>query len=285
MQPIDTVAIVGVGLIGGSIGLALRRRGLARHVVGIGHREDSLRVALDRGAVTRTTLELAEGVAEAEWVVVCTPVARIARDVRAAADHCRPGAIITDAGSTKAKIVEQVGNALPRGVRFIGSHPLAGGERSGPAAADADLFADRLVVLTPSALTAADDVVRVSQFWQALGARLMTMTADDHDRLLASSSHLPHLVAAVLAAATPEEAISLTATGWADSTRIAAGDPELWRQIFASNRASVLKSLRNFEDVLADIRAALQAGDDQRVLEILRAGQDRRRQADRSGNA
>lgn len=285
MQPLDTVAIVGVGLIGGSIGLALRRRGLARHVVGIGHREESLRVALDRGAVTRTTLELAEGVAEAEWVVVCTPVARIARDVRAAADHCRPGAIITDAGSTKAKIVEQVGNALPRGVRFIGSHPLAGGERSGPAAADADLFADRLVVLTPSASTAADDVARVSQFWQALGARLMMMTAEDHDRLLASSSHLPHLVAAVLAATTPEEAIPLAATGWADSTRIAAGDPELWRQIFASNRASVLKSLRNFEDVLADMRDSLQVGDDQRVFEILHAGQDRRRQADRSENA
>lgn len=282
---LDTVAIVGVGLIGGSIGLALRRRGLARQVIGIGHRAESLRVALHRGAVTRTTLDLAEGVADAEWVVVCTPVAHIAGDVRAAAEHCRPGAIITDAGSTKAQIVEQVGSPLPRGVRFVGSHPLAGGERSGPAAADAELFVDRLVVVTPTESTATVDVARVSEFWQALGARRVTMTVNEHDRLLASASHLPHLVAAVLAAATPEEALPLTATGWADSTRIASGDPELWRQILASNRASVLKSLRQFDDVLAAIRDALQAGDDERVFEILRGAQERRQQADRAKTA
>lgn len=280
MQRIDTVAIVGVGLIGGSLGLAIRRRGLARQVVGIGRRAETLRIALDRGAVTRTTLDLADGVADADWIVVCTPVAQIAGDVRTAAEHCPQRAIVTDVGSTKAEIVEQVSAPLPRGVRFVGGHPLAGGERNGPAAAHADLFVDRLVVLTPSDSAASEEVTAVSEFWQALGARIVTMTAQEHDRLLASASHLPHLVAAVLAAATPEEALPLTASGWADSTRIASGDPELWRQIFASNRASLLASLRRFEDALAGIRDALQGGDDQRLFEILRAARERRQQAD-----
>ncbi|HVA50466.1 MAG TPA: prephenate dehydrogenase [Pirellulales bacterium] len=276
MHALDTVAIVGVGLIGGSIGLALRKRGLATEIVGIGRRAESLRVAQERGAVTRATLDLDEGVADAGWVVVCTPVGRIADDVRAAAQSCRPGALITDAGSTKAEIVERVGLALPRGVRFIGSHPLAGSERSGAAAADADLFVDRLVVLTPEPTSLAGDVRMLSEFWTALGARVATMPAVEHDRLIAAASHLPHLVAAALAVATPDEALPLTATGWADSTRIASGDPELWRQIFASNRSSLLASLTRFEELLAGLRTALDAGDDQAVLEILRAAKQRR---------
>lgn len=276
MQQFDSVAILGVGLIGGSIGLALRHRALASRVVGIGRREESLRVARAMGAVTHTTLNLAEGVADADLVIVCTPVGRIADDVRATAKICRSGALITDVGSTKAEIVAGVGSCLPSGVRFIGSHPLAGSERNGPEAAQADLFVDRVVVVTPDKTTAADSLAALSDFWIELGARVMCMSAVAHDRALAATSHLPHLVAAALAIATPEESLELTASGWADCTRVASGDPELWRQIFFSNRPSLLATLARFEELLATLRTAIERGDDASLLEILAAAKKRR---------
>ena len=276
MSRFNTVAIVGVGLIGGSIGLALRRRGLASQVIGIGHRAESLRVAQERGAVTQTTLDVATGVAAADLVIVCTPVGRVADDVRTASANCRAGALITDVGSTKAEIVAAVAGCLPRSVGFIGSHPLAGSERSGPAAAEADLFVDRVVVITPDDAARADDVQSLSDFWTGLGARVVRMSAAEHDRGLAATSHLPHLVAAALALATPVEVLQLTASGWADTTRVASGDPELWRQIFASNRAALLLALMRFDETLAGLRAAIERRDDDEVRQILAEAKQRR---------
>ncbi|HET6882847.1 MAG TPA: prephenate dehydrogenase/arogenate dehydrogenase family protein [Pirellulales bacterium] len=272
----DTIAILGVGLIGGSIGLAVLRRGLASRVIGVGRRIEGLRMALEMGAITSFTLAPAEGVAEADLVVVCTPVGRIADDVRTVARHCRSGTLITDVGSTKGAIVAEVGGSLPGGVQFIGSHPLAGSERSGAAAAEVDLFVDRVVVLTPSAATQSEDLERLGDFWRSLGARVVTMSAEEHDRALAITSHLPHLVASALAASTPQELLQLTATGWADTTRIAAGDADLWRQIFASNRDSLLASLSSFEQQLASFRAALEGRDDDGLVELLAAAKRRR---------
>jgi prephenate dehydrogenase len=276
MPRFNTVAILGVGLIGGSIGLALRRRGLASRVIGIGHRAESLRVAEERGAVTQTTLDVAAGVAEADLVIVCTPVGRVGDDVRAAAAHCRAGALITDVGSTKAEIVAAVAGFLPPRVAFIGSHPLAGSERSGPAAAEAELFVNRVVVVTPDDTARPDDVQALTDFWASLGARVLRMSAADHDRALAATSHLPHLVAAALALATPAEILQLTASGWADTTRIASGDPELWRQIFASNRAALLAALARFDEILAGLRGALAQRDDDEVQHILAKAKQRR---------
>lgn len=272
----DTIAILGVGLIGGSIGLAVLRRGLASRVIGIGRRIENLRVAFKMGAITSFTLVPAEGVAEADLVVVCTPVGRIADDVHTVARHCRPGTLITDVGSTKGAIVAEVGGSLPGDVRFIGSHPLAGSERSGAAAAEADLFVDRVVVVTPDAATQSEDRQRLSDFWRSLGARVVQMSAEEHDRALAITSHLPHLVASALAASTPQELLQLTATGWADATRIASGDPELWRQIFASNRDSILASLSGFEQQLVAFRRALEERDDNGLVELLAAAKRRR---------
>jgi prephenate dehydrogenase len=274
--PFDTVAILGVGLIGGSIGLALRRRGLARRVIGIGRRAESLRVALDLGAVTCSTLMPQEGVAEADLVVVCTPVGRIVEDVLALAQHCQQGTLITDVGSTKAAIVVELAGSLPQGVQFIGSHPLAGSERSGAAAAEADLFLDRVVIVTPEATTPADRLQALGDFWHSLGARVVQMSADEHDRALAATSHLPHLVASALAVATPEELLGLTATGWADSTRIASGDPDLWRQIFFSNRDSLLDSLARFEEQLVAFRQAIDNRDAEVLVELLTEAKRRR---------
>ena len=276
MREFNTVAILGVGLIGGSIGLGLRRRGLASRVIGIGYREQSLRVAKDIGAVSETTLHLAEGVAQADLVIVCTPVGRIADDVRAAAASCRRGALITDVGSTKAQIVADVVAALPDDVRFIGGHPLAGSERRGAAAADADLFVGRVVVLTPDKKSRHEDLSALKEFWEGLDAHVRCMSADDHDRALAATSHLPHLLAAALALATPDELLELTATGWADGTRVASGDPELWRQIFASNRNGLLAALSQFDASLAALRAAIERGDGDALSKLLTTAKQRR---------
>lgn len=278
MKHWNTVAIVGVGLIGGSIGLGLRRRGLAREVVGVGRRPESLRTAQQLGAVDRTTLDRSEAVAEAELVVVCTPVGRIAADVRAAAAVSRKQALITDVGSTKAQIVAELDGALPGGARFVGSHPLAGSEKNGPAAADADLFVDRTVVVTPIDSTREDDLAAIGDLWASLGARVVKLSPADHDRALAATSHLPHLVAAALAATTSPDDLPLTASGWADTTRIASGDPDLWTQIFLSNQAQVLAALGRYQDSIGQLRRAIESGDDGDLVRLLAEAKIRRDQ-------
>jgi len=269
MKHFKSVAIVGVGLIGGSIGLALRQRGLADTVIGIGRRQATLRTARRVGAVSNTTVDLAKGVADAELIVVCTPVGRIVEDVRRAAEHCREGTLITDAGSTKHTIVEALDNQLPRGCRFLGSHPLAGGEKTGPAHAEADLFEGRIALLTPTRNTRAEDFDTLEGFWSALGSVVVQMPPDEHDRALALTSHLPHLAAAALAALLPERYFRLTGTGVLDTTRIAAGDPVLWSQVFLHNRQNVLAALGQLDKGLAALRAAIEANDAATLEQLL----------------
>ncbi|MCC6494095.1 MAG: prephenate dehydrogenase/arogenate dehydrogenase family protein [Pirellulales bacterium] len=268
-MPLKRVAIVGVGLIGGSVGLALRERRLAEDVVGIGRRSVSLEKAKRRGAVDWTTTNLVEGVTDAEVVIVCTPVAAIA-DTVAAVANTAPRATITDAGSTKAEIcrevrrvmsAEVVGGTRPPAPRFIGSHPLAGDHRTGPEYARADLLEGRVVVVTPEDSTLPGLVERISDFWASLGASVELLSPEEHDRALAATSHLPHLIAAALAASTPEEWLRLAARGWGDTTRIAAADSQLWTQIFLQNRTAVLDALRRFEHRLSVFDEALADGD------------------------
>ncbi|HEX3870818.1 MAG TPA: prephenate dehydrogenase/arogenate dehydrogenase family protein [Pirellulales bacterium] len=283
MKTWNRVAIVGVGLIGGSIGIDLLRRGLARHVVGIGRRRETLDAAQDVGAVSSTTLDLAEGVRDAELVVVCTPVGRIVDDVRAAAAAARLGTLVTDAGSTKATIVSALEGTLPAGVKFVGSHPLAGGEKNGPRAAVADLFVDRVVVVTPTPSSRENDTRAVSELWSSLGARVMTMSPEEHDRIVAATSHLPHLLASALAACTDQSDLSLAASGWLDTTRVASGDSALWQQIFKANRENVLAALTKFEHTLKKLREAIEADDD-RTLETLLGDAKRLRDRMQSGS-
>ncbi len=169
MKQLDTVAIVGVGLIGGSIGLALRQRNLAKNVVGIGRQQAILRVARRVGAITHTTIDLNKGVAEADLVVVCTPAGRIVEHVRQAAQHCPERTLLTDVGSAKQAIVEALDGGLARGCRFLGGHPLAGSEKTGANNASADLFEGRVAILTPTKNTRAEDFDLLEEFWQSLG--------------------------------------------------------------------------------------------------------------------
>jgi len=276
MSLCDKIAIIGVGLIGGSIGLALRERRLANEIVGIGRRESSLKVAEQAGAVTTTTTDLAYGVKDARLIVVCTPVGTIVEHVYTAAKACPAGSIITDAGSTKAEIVAALDGKLDRGIAFIGSHPLAGSEKSGPDAADAELFVDRVVITTPTEKTTSAHLNTVDEFWAALGAQVRHMTPQEHDQCVAAVSHFPHVVASALAAVTPDNFLPFAATGWKDTTRIASGDVQLWQQILSQNPDHVLKSLDKFEEWLARFRSALAKGDSSQLTKLLEAGKQSR---------
>ncbi len=276
MKVLKNVAIVGVGLIGGSIGLALRERKLAETVVGIGRRQGTLRIARRAGAVTNTTIDLAKGVAEAELVILCSPVGLIVEHARIAAQHAPEGTLITDTGSTKQRIVEALDTGLSRSCRFLGGHPLAGSEKSGPSYARPDLFDGRVAILTPTMNTHAHDYDLLEEFWQALGAVVVKMPADEHDRILAMISHLPHLSAAMLAATMPEQYLRLGGSGLRDATRLAAGSPELWRQIMAENRENILDALEQYGRKLADFHGALRDEKYERLEELLQEGKRNR---------
>ena len=266
--------------------MGLRSRGLAEKIIGIGRRQESLRTARRVGAVDNTTIDLAKGVASADLVIVCTPVGRVAEDIRQVAEHCPKGTLITDAGSTKATIVEacspvytqdgKPNGGLPRGCRYLGSHPLAGGEKIGPAHANADLLEGRIVVVTPTRSTLAEDFDFLEDFWTSLGAMVVKMSAEEHDRAAAVTSHLPHAVAAVLACSVPEEYFRLIGTGFLDTTRIAAGGTEIWKQIFALNRDNVLQALSSFSRNLASLETAIRNGDEAMMERILTLAKNNR---------
>jgi prephenate dehydrogenase len=269
---VSTLAVVGVGLIGGSIGLAARRRGIAGRVVGADRDATVRDHALAAGIVDEVWDDPAAAARGADLVVVCTPVDHIPAGILAAAAACRLGAVLTDVGSTKAAIVAAVRGRLPPGVGFVGSHPLAGSEKNGPEHARADLFDDRLVVLTPTPDCGEGPLAAVRDFWQALGARVRLMEATEHDRALALTSHLPHLLASGLAGTLPPDLYELTATGFADMTRLASGNPALWTAIFQANREGVLAALDLFDEALARFRQALAAGDAAALNALLQLG-------------
>ncbi len=265
-----TVTIVGAGLIGGSAGLALADRRLADRIIGVGRSEASLATAQQRGAITEGTTDLAAGVAAADMVLVATRVGMIPQLLEAIDAAVRPGTLLTDAGSTKQSIVAAWEQARgQRRSRFVGSHPLAGSHQRGPQAATADLFANRLTILTPSPDTPRADVEAIGSFWTALGSNLLELAPAEHDRLLAAASHAPHVVAAALAAATPTPARQLTAGGWRDTTRIAAGDPELWADILLDNATAVVTQIEQVTAATEGLRAAIEAGDRTTLIRLL----------------
>ena len=211
----DTVTIVGVGLIGGSAGLALTKRGAVKKIIGVGRSDSSLKVAKEIGAISEGTTNIREGVANADFVLVATRVSVIGDQLEEIDACIRPGTPITDAGSTKQSIVDRWEQSRSsRKGRFVGSHPLAGSHQRGPQAADASLFEDKLTVLTPVESTPKTDTESISTFWQLIGAQVCHLSPSEHDRLLASASHAPHVVAAALAA-TPQETHRFTAGGCA----------------------------------------------------------------------
>ncbi len=255
------LTILGVGLLGGSLGLAAKRRISDCHVTGYGHRPDTLRRAMEMSAIDEASNSAAESVKQADMVVLATPVGLFDQLLREIAPALKPGAIVTDVGSTKRSIVQSAGSILPAGVHFVGSHPMAGSEKRGVEFASADLYQNALCILTPTAKSDERAVEAVRHLWKSLGMRLIDLSPDDHDSALAQVSHLPHAVAAALVAMQQESSLMLAGKGFADSTRIAAGDGGLWRDILLDNRDNMQKSVDCLITQLHGLSTMLKTGD------------------------
>jgi len=261
---IRELAIVGVGLLGGSVAKAARAGRLARRIVGIGRDAGRLRPALEDGALDAITTDLAEGVRGADFVLLAAPVLAIEGLLEQVGRAAPSGAVVTDVGSTKRNIVRAAERLFAgRPLAFVGSHPLAGSEQSGYKVARVDLFQGATVVVTPTETTELGALKRTTEFWEALGARVTSLDPETHDRTVAAISHLPHLVACALvdgARRVEPAALELAARGFRDTTRIAAGDPDMWTEIFLANRDALSASVAAFREALADLERVIAAG-------------------------
>jgi len=275
------VTLIGVGLLGGSLGQALRERALAGEVHGYVRRESSIAQCLEVGAVDRATMDLPAAVENADLIVLCTPLAQMEELAAVAAPKVRKGALITDVGSVKGRLVRQLEPAFStQGACFIGSHPMAGSEKMGVSAARPDLFQNAVCVVTPTAASPADKVDETEALWQEVGGRVMRMSPEIHDQLAARSSHLPHILAANLAAFVLGEGnleqAKLCANGFKDSTRIASGSPEMWRDIVLMNQENLKSGLKEFSSKLAEFRALLDKDDPALVEAFFQRAKDLR---------
>jgi prephenate dehydrogenase len=261
------ITILGVGLLGGSIGLAARRRKLADKVAGFVRRKSSLKDCENAGAVDFATTDLLAAVSNSDLVILCTPLAQMLPIAKQFLPALKRGALVTDVGSVKAGVVRELELLVQKsGAHFVGSHPMAGAEKTGVAAARADLFENAVCVVTPTKKSNATAVRQVEQFWKSLGSCTLRLAAGEHDLLVSRSSHLPHVTAAALAnlvlnPAQPKTQAALCATGFRDTTRIASGSPEMWRDIALANRKNLFRSVDAFVAELQKFQSALKSGD------------------------
>ena len=276
------ITLVGVGLLGGSLGLALRKRGLADSVVGFVRRAASVRECKRLGVVDLATQDLREAVSGAELLVLCTPIAQMRPLVEEMLPILEPGAIVTDVGSVKGSVVREFeGPIAGANGHFVGSHPMAGSEKNGVGAAKSELFADAVCVVTPTPRSNPAAVRKVEQLWKAVGARLLRLTPELHDTLVSRSSHLPHVVAAglanfILKPQHPKEQALLCANGFRDTTRIASGSPEMWRDIAMANRANLDRAIGSLEKELQAFRRILRKGDQAALARFFEQAKQRR---------
>jgi prephenate dehydrogenase len=272
---IGRLSIVGLGLLGGSVAKAARAASLAQEIVGVGRNPKSLEPALRARTVDRVTTDLSEGVSGADMIVLATPVATLEGQLPAVWQAASSHALLTDVGSTKAAIVktaEALGASRP--LSFVGSHPMAGSNLSGFSVARADLFSGATVILTPTDRTPSEAVKRVTEFWEAMGGCVTVMDPATHDRAVAAISHLPHLVVDALVAAVVDmdpRFLDVAARGFKDTTRIAASDPAVWREIFQQNREALGEALAAFRGSLGRLEGILAAGDDAAIESALEA--------------
>jgi prephenate dehydrogenase len=273
---LERLSIIGVGLLGGSIGLALRSVLSDCEIVGYGHRPETLERARQVGAIDRGTGDLTAAVEGADLVILCTPVGLFGDILRGMAGGLKQGAFVTDVGSTKGSVVAAADGALPAGVHFVGSHPMAGSEKRGVEFARADLFQNALCILTPSERTDAQAIAGVEGFWELLGMRTCRMGAEEHDAALADVSHLPHALAAALVAMQSPAAMNLAGKGFLDTTRIAGGDGGLWRDIFQDNAANMRSAISRLRAQLDDFERLLEPGRGEELRQWLDAASAKR---------
>jgi prephenate dehydrogenase len=276
------ITIIGVGLLGGSIGLAVRRRKLARLTAGFVRRTASLKDCERAGAVDFAATDLLAAVWDADLVILCTPLAQMRSRVREMLLALKCGAIVTDVGSVKASVVRELESLVAKaGAHFVGSHPMAGAEKTGVSAARADLFANTVCIVTPTKKTNRAALKNVEQFWRAMGSRVLELKPEIHDALVSRSSHLPHIVAATLASHVlnpmqPKHQAALCANGFRDTTRIASGSPEMWRDITLANRKNLGRSLDAFIADLQKFRRLVKQGDATAITKFFEIAKQRR---------
>lgn len=263
----NKLLIFGVGLIGGSLALALKRANAVQQIVGVGRVGDGLQEALDLGVIDAAVTDLKQALTDTDMVVIATPVAQIPVILTAIAPHLEAHTIITDVGSTKSDVTRHARHILQnRFERFVAGHPIAGAEKSGVTAAHANLFIDKNVVLTPATETSPHALAAVGRMWEAAGARVSEMSAETHDGIFAAVSHLPHLLAFALVDELSQrtnaaQLFDFAASGFRDFTRIAGSSPEMWRDISLANRDALISELSAYQDELAQLRALLKNHD------------------------
>jgi cyclohexadieny/prephenate dehydrogenase len=270
----DRIALIGFGLIGGSIARAAREQGLAKEIVTTARSAKTRARVMELGIVDRVVETNVEAASGADLVILCIPVGACGAVAAEIAGHLKPGAIISDVGSVKAAVVKDMAPHLPAGVHFVPAHPVAGTEHSGPDSGFAELFINRWCILTPPEGTDASATEKLRAFWAALGAKVEIMTPEHHDLVLAITSHLPHLIAYTivgtadeLAQVTSSEVIKFSAGGFRDFTRIAASDPTMWRDVFLANKEAVLEMLGTFNEDLSKLTRAIRRNDGEALFE------------------
>jgi cyclohexadieny/prephenate dehydrogenase len=271
----DRVALIGIGLIGSSLARALRRDSPGTSIVACARRSETLATVRRLELADETTDDPAAAAAGADLVVIATPLSAYAEIGRRIAPALRPGAILTDVGSVKQAVIRDLQPHLPPGVHFVPAHPVAGTEHSGPEAGFAELFRGRWCILIELPETAPEAVTAVGRMWETFGMRVVTMSADHHDKVLAVTSHLPHLIAYTIVGTATDledslksEVIEFSASGFRDFTRIAASDPVMWRDIFLNNREAVLEILQRFNEDLTALQRAIRWGEGDKLQEL-----------------
>jgi len=269
-------------LLGGSLGLAVKERHLAHRVVGFVRRKASVAECQKAGAVHQATRNLMEAVDGADLIILCTPLAQMGALVEGMLPGIKRGAVVTDVGSVKTGVVRELESLIARaGAHFIGSHPMAGAEKTGVAAARANLFVNAVCVVTPTRRSNRTALRQVGQFWKSIGGRLIRLTPELHDTLVSRSSHLPHIAAAglsnlVLNPAQSKQQAELCANGFRDTTRVASGSPEMWRDIALANRKNLKRSLEVYIGELRQFQRALAKSDVKAITKFLESAKQRR---------
>jgi cyclohexadieny/prephenate dehydrogenase len=271
----DRIALIGIGLIGSSLARVIRREGLAGDVVISTRSADTLARAEELGLGDAYVADPAAAVRDADLVIISVPVGASEAVAIAIKDALKPGAIVTDVGSTKASVIAQMAPHMPQGVHFIPGHPLAGTEKSGPDAGFAELFANRWCILTPLEGTDPAALERLADFWRACGSNIDTMDPQHHDMVLAIVSHLPHIIAYNivgtaddLQSVTESEVIKYSASGFRDFTRLAASDPTMWRDVCLHNKDAILEMLARFSEDLSSLQRAIRWGDGDKLFDL-----------------
>ena len=270
----DRVAIIGLGLIGGSLARALRRASLCASITGYGRREAALQQAVEHGVIDHYSLQVPEAVDGADVVVLATPLSTTENLMRAMNEGLKPDCIVTDVGSAKGVVVAAARNALAdRLPLFVPAHPIAGTEQSGVEASFAELFEDHVVIITPLAETDRDAREKIAVMWRGTGARVIELDVEHHDEVLAATSHLPHvlvytLIDCLARMQDKQEIFDYAAGGFADFTRVASSSPEMWRDICLANSTSLLAVLDRFEQHLDRARQAIASGEGEKLTEI-----------------